>query len=238
MEVLENLGMFAVPAIFISHLFLYLLATIGSLCASELLGRFSIGKQIDTRDPRQGQIHEEVSWSLSTIAIATIYLFLGVQSIGQLYPGDFLTAFVNILLFLFLYDFYMYATHRAFHTKILSRYHSRHHRSGRVTPFASLSMHPVEATVNYFPFLLLPLFVPISLTVYLGLYIYLLFGIVFSHSNFNLAHAIRSDFLNDLNTFHQRHHLSGSANFGFLYTHWDWLLGTKHEQCLNRPADA
>ena len=227
MEALSNLGYWGVPAIYVAHLFVYAFTVASVSLALHGYRRLGIGSAIEKRPLRPNQIADEIRWGLLTLLVMSVYFYLSVSAIDRLSPLSAISAIINLLIFIVAHDFYVYITHRALHSKHLWRFHREHHRAVRATPWSSLSMHPVEAMVNYLPFLLFAVFVPVSFYLFLGIYLYLLFGIVYSHSNYNVASASTSTLVNELNIFHQKHHSSKNGNFGLLYTHWDSVFGTK-----------
>jgi sterol desaturase/sphingolipid hydroxylase (fatty acid hydroxylase superfamily) len=197
-----------------------------SLWVKLLLAK-DIGAKIDSRPLKEGQILKEIQSAVVTCAIASFFLAANLATSSQIYPTSFWVALGEITLFFVIYDFYMYCTHRLFHTASFVKFHSKHHYSATATPWSTLSMHPFEAVVNYSPFLIVPLVIPISTSVALGAFFYLLFGITNSHSNFNiLANKQRLSPLQKVICFHQQHHTSGTGNFGFLFLHWDYFFGT------------
>jgi hypothetical protein len=95
--------------------------------------------------------------------------------------------------------------------------------------YIAFAYTPIEAIINYSPFLIFAFLTPVSLVVLLGIHVYLIFGIANGHSNYSLLRISRWPLLFlELTTFHQKHHSDGGGNFGYLYTHWDWVFGTRH----------
>lgn len=193
--------------------------------------KLQIGMPIEKRPLKEKQITKEISWGLVTCSIAAIYLYISFIFIEDIYPSNFESALIHVFVFIVAYDFYMYAAHRLLHVTWLSKFHIRHHQSVSATPWSCISLHPVEAMINYFPFLVFSIVSSVSLSVLLGIYIYLIFGIANGHSNYNLlARSTRFPLLQELVCFHQGHHSSGRANFGYLFTHWDLVFGTRHKK--------
>ena len=227
MELFLNLEFADLPAFYIGHLILFSL-TVGSVSlALQVYKRLGIGKAIEQRPLRQNQVSQEVRWGLSTQLVMSVYVLLSLSFIDSLTPDSLFIAAMNLLIFFAAHDLYVYLTHRLLHTKFFWRFHRQHHKAVRATPWSSLNMHPVEALVNYFPFFVFAALAPVSLAVFLGVYVYLLFGIVYSHSNYNVSQKSRSKLVKSLNEFHQHHHSSPNGNFGLLHTHWDSAFGTR-----------
>lgn len=194
----------------------------------KLFDRLNIGSRIELRKNYPNQFFVDLKGSTRTCAIVAGYIYISFSFIKQLYPPDFMTAFYHVSLFIVLYDLYMYVTHRLLHTPALRRFHSVHHKSVSTTPWSCINMHTIEALINYLPFLLFAYFTSVSLVVFLGIHIYLIFGIANGHSNYNIfSNSLKGSMLAELSTFHQRHHSNGRGNYGYLFTHYDWLLGTR-----------
>ena len=189
-----------------------------------------VGAPIDHRPLKQRQVISEMGGGIVTSAIAAAYLYGSLYFIEDVYPDNFATGLLQVFGFIFVYDFYLYVTHRMLHETRLSRFHLRHHRSISASPWACINLHPVEALITYLPYLVFAMMMPVSQAVLFGVYAYLLFGTAaLGHSNYNfLADTNRFPFLQKIICFHQYHHSSGSANYGFSYTHWDAVFGTKH----------
>lgn len=191
--------------------------------------KLGVGGPIETRPTYPGQELSEITWALGSCFIIAAYFYLAFAFINDIYPQSWGVALAHLIGFVVAYDFYMYVTHRALHSKLLRRFHSRHHTAVSATPWSSINLHPIETLINYLPFLLFAIFTSVSLSLLLGIHIYLMFGIANSHGNYNLLPPTRTPILlRELSRFHQHHHSDGRGNFGFLYTHWDWLLDTRH----------
>lgn len=189
-----------------------------------------IGTKIEQRANYKNQILSEIGWSLCTCLIIASYFYFAFAFVDDVYPHHWMSAVMQVLGFILAYDFYMYITHRVLHSKPLRKFHRRHHTAVSATPWSCLNMHPVEAFVNYLPFPLFAILTPTSLTVLIGIHVYLIFGIAIGHSNYSLIPLQRTPFLiRELITFHQKHHSDGSGNYGLLFTHWDWVFGTRHK---------
>jgi len=210
---------------------LYFLACCSVSLFYFLCRKLQIGEPIEKKPLKENQILKEISWGIITCSIAAMFLYGSFIFIEDIYPTDLNTTLLQIAVFIVIYDFYMYLTHRLLHITRLSKFHAHHHQSVTATPWSCISLHPVEALINNFPFFVFAVVSPVSLSVLLGIYSYLIFGIANGHSNYNLiAKSTRFPLLQELSCFHQRHHSSGKANFGFLFTHWDVVFGTRHKK--------
>ena len=216
--------------VFALQTILYLAAACSVSLFYKLCVKANIGSQINTRPTYPNQVRNEIFWSVATCAVIAAYFYASFMFVDHVYPRDWSQALGFTLVFVTVYDFYMYLTHRALHTKWLKRFHARHHTSISTTPFACINVHPIEALINYLPFLVFAYLAPVSLVTLLAIHAYLIVGIANGHSNYNLWPSPRTPYLlRELTTFHQKHHGDGRGNFGYLLSHWDWVFDTRHK---------
>ncbi len=215
--------------VFCAQVLLYILAAGSMHIFYSFWKRVGVGAPVDPGPLRPKQISHEIRWSVVTCGVMSAYVYASLATVAEAQTPNVGYVLLQVLGFLVAYDFYFYVTHRLLHSRWLIRFHARHHQSVRATPWACLNMHPVEAAINYLPYLIFAFAVPVSVPIFLGIYVYLLFGIASGHGNFNLANKSRSKLVRDFNSFHQRHHSSGDGNFGLAYTHWDSVFGTVHK---------
>ncbi|NOX51281.1 MAG: sterol desaturase family protein [Gammaproteobacteria bacterium] len=208
---------------------LYLLATCLVAMFYKVFSLAGIGRKIELRPTYPNQIRNEIFGSLGTCGLIALYFYGAFAFVDNVYPDDWMSLLFEVLAFIIIYDFYMYITHRVLHTHWLRKFHSMHHKAISTTPWSGIHMHPIEALINYFPFLVFASLTPVSLAALVGVHAYLIFGIANGHSNYSLTTLSRTPFLlRELIIFHQKHHSDGRKNFGYLYTHWDWVFGTRH----------
>ena len=208
---------------------LYVIFSCDMMLVRHFLNVHHIGGPIDERPVKPRQIASEISGGLANSAVVAAYFYVAFLFVDHDDPVSIGVGLVQAFGFIIVYDFYFYWTHRLLHESRLSKYHVQHHRSVISTPWACLNLHPVEGLIIFLPYLIFAIVFPESLTVILGIYTYLLFVSAWGHSNYNLlGNSKRWLFLQDLICFHQYHHSSGSANYGYAYTHWDSVFGTKH----------
>ena len=206
----------------------YLVLPIVVTSLHRYLCRKGIGAVIDARATKPNQIRNEIPYGMATCLIAAACLSAGAGYVAPYASFSYAALFLQFVLFAFVYDLYMYLAHRLLHTNVLARFHGVHHRSVVCTPWASLSMHPIEAVLNYLPFLVLPVLYPMADLVLYGMFFYLLVGIIHSHSNYDLlARSKVAPLLRRVLSFHQGHHSNARGSYGFAYTHWDSVFGTK-----------
>lgn len=210
---------------------LYVIAASSVSLFYYLCKKLQIGLPIEEKPLKENQILNEICWGFVSCSIIAFYMYGSFMFIGKIYPTNIYSALIQIATFIIVYDFYMYATHRLLHVTWLIKFHARHHQSVSSTPWSCISLHPVEALINYLPFFVFVVVFPVPLTVLLGIYIYLIFGIANGHSNYTLlAKLTRFPLLQELTCFHQNHHSSGKENFGYLFTHWDFVFRTRYKR--------
>jgi Delta7-sterol 5-desaturase len=198
--------------------------------------RFNIGALIDATPLQKNQVRDEIIRSLGMCLIYAVptLAFLHYSPAGMrpaVWPETLLQATWQIVGFLLLNDFCAYWTHRLLHRRGLSKFHSAHHRSKRVTPWSALSMHPVEALLNQIPYaiflgLLALLHLPMGIGTLLALQLVLMIGQANSHSNYDPFAGKGWPFLRSQTLFHQLHHRFGQHNYGYMGPHWDHVFRT------------
>ena len=69
---------------------------------------------------------------------------------------------LQLLVLIFFYDAYFYWTHRwMHHPKIYRWVHKTHHKSTDPSPLTIFAFHPLENLIEFLPFLILPMLIPI-----------------------------------------------------------------------------
>lgn len=161
--------------------------------------------------------------STKDLGWSKVYLSLDERS-RTWYALSFIVVF-------FLHDTYFYWTHRLMHHRKLYRYfHKTHHLSVEPTPLAAFAFHPLEAVVESFLFLLIPLVMPVHFSVLVVFTLFSLFMNVYGHLGFNLfAPEKLASFPYNLfshSTHHSWHHRYQQGNYGFYLQFWDRVMGT------------
>lgn len=161
--------------------------------------------------------------SLKDFGLNRVYLSLSAHSFSW-YVVSFFIVF-------FLHDTYFYWTHRLMHHRVLYRwFHRAHHLSVEPTPFAAYAFHPLEAMVEGFLFLLIPLLMPVHISVIVFFTLFSLFMNIYGHLGFNFFSAaqLKKFPLNLIShsTHHSWHHRYHQGNYGFYLQFWDRLMGT------------
>lgn len=210
------------------------------LLTNHLLPALGIGRRIDPRPLRAGQLREEIAWSSLSILIFGVgavlpwwFLQAGWARLAQ-DPGVLRIA-VEAIALLVWNDIHFYANHRLLHTKPLRRYHQRHHRSLVATPFSTYSFHPLEA-VLLGNVILLPMLVhDFSFAALLSLPVASLLLNNLGHSNYDFAPAVGHGHWLAASRRHHLHHACYGGNYGFLFNFMDRWCGTRLPEDASQP---
>ncbi len=197
------------------------------------------GQFLYASKPRWAEQSREIQFSLLTTLIFTIPTIVVISAkdwIGfKLYlrwdehgVAWYLCSYAIVF---FLHDTYFYWSHRAMHSRLLYRhFHRVHHLSLEPSPLAAFAFHPLEAVVESLIFLIIPLLIPVHVSV---LFLFTLFSLlvnIYNHLGFSL---LSRDQLNRLPyrwfchpDHHSWHHRFQRGNYGFYLRFWDRLMGT------------
>jgi Delta7-sterol 5-desaturase len=193
-------------------------------------------------EPDDAQRRREFRFTLHTGAIFGLQflMLIGASLAGftQLYfdPKRFGAAYLvwSFLFALVIHDTYFYWTHRWMHRRsVFKTVHLDHHRSHHPTAWTAFSFHPLESIVQGAIHLLLPMVIPIHVSV-LGIFILWtnVYGallhcgcdVFFTHGagtsswrTFCLNGAVE----------HEAHHNGCDGNFALYFSFWDRLMGTR-----------
>lgn len=202
------------------------------LLTHHLLPALDIGRRIDAKPLRDGQIRDELLLSALSILIFCIgtilpwaFLRLGWAQLAQ-DPGPLRIA-VEIAVLLVWNDIHFYANHRLLHTRWLRRFHAQHHRSLVTTPFSTYSFHPLEAVLLGNVILLPMLLHDFSFAALLSLPVMSLLLNNLGHSNYDFAPSAGHDHWLSASRRHHLHHTRYHGNYGFLFNFMDGWLGTR-----------
>ena len=205
--------------------------------------------RIQERRASPKSVRREVKASLVAILLLAAYATLLYQSIKagatQVYfdwnDYGWHVPIVGFLVAVVVHDTWFYWTHRLMHVPLLFRlFHSDHHKSVTPTPWAILSVQPLETVFQFGVFALLTFLVPLHPAT---LAAYLLFDSMVNaagHSGYEFVPAkqMRHPVLKYLNacTHHDLHHRKFDKNFGQYFNIWDRLMGPFHDR--EEPASA
>ncbi|MEZ0470655.1 sterol desaturase family protein [Luteimonas salinilitoris] len=197
-----------------------------------LLPAVGLGRRIDPRPLRPGQMRGEIASSLVSVAIFGLgsllpwwFLQQGWARLAQ-DPGP-LRVLAEAAVLLVWNDIHFYVNHRLLHTRPLRRYHQQHHRSLVTTPFATYSFHPLEAALLGNVILLPMLLHDFSFAALLSLPVLSLLLNNLGHSNYDYAPGVGPDHWLAASRRHHLHHACYHGNYGFLFNFMDRWCGTR-----------
>ena len=206
-----------------------------------LLPALHIGRRIDPKPLRSGQIRDELSLSALSILIFGIgtilpwtFLRLGWAQLATA-PGPLRIA-AEMAVLLVWNDIHFYANHRLLHIRWLRRFHAHHHRSLVTTPFSTYSFHPLEAVLLGNVILLPMLLHDFSFAALLSLPVMSLLLNNLGHSNYDFAPSAGHDHWLSASRRHHLHHSRYHGNYGFLFNFMDGWLGTRLPDEAPQPA--
>lgn len=216
------------------HLSIYLIGgSVGWWLTRRVWPTIGLGREIDLRPLKPGQLAYELRNGLQACLIFGL-ISLSYRSLCiDIWPQDTVTAIWQLLAFVVFNNLYSYSTHRLLHHRYLIRFHGVHHRSSRVTPFSSYSVHILEAIVIAATFPLFLLIVPMSLGMVVLLHAFGMMYTVCIHCNYDLWPSLSDDhwFKKLINhpTYHRYHHTLGNVNYGFTNRLLDILFKTNKD---------
>lgn len=213
------------------HLLIYLVGGgIGLWLTRQVWPAMGLGQEIDQTPLKTEQLVNELrNGFVACLLMGWVSLSYRHLCDG-IFPQDALTALWQLAAFVVFNNVYSYATHRLLHHRSLIRFHAVHHRSKRVTPFSSYSVHPIEALIiaGTFPFFLL--LIPMSLGMVTVLHAFGMLYTVCIHCNYDVWPTLPDEhwFKKLINhpTYHRYHHTLANVNFGFTNRVMDILFKT------------
>lgn len=204
-------------------------------------------RKIRKPTPRGRQVRREFLYSASSILIFMlmgVFLYEGAAGgVFRFYSdvGEYGWAYLvlSIVMLAVFHDAYFYWTHRLIHhPKLFRHFHATHHRSHNPTPFTAYSFDPGEAAINY---MFIPIFALVVPLHDIATMIYMWFMIVRNaagHSGYELMPKgwTKNPILNLSTTIthHDMHHEKMTGNYGLYFTWWDKLMGTEHNNYMER----
>jgi len=202
------------------------------LLTQSILPALGLGKRIDPRPLRDGQLCDELRLSAVSLLVFGVgavlpwaFLRWGWASLAQ-DPGALQIA-VEVVVLLVWNDIHFYANHRLLHIKALRRFHQQHHRSLVTTPFATYSFHPLEAALLGNVILLPMLLHDFSFAALLSLPVCSLLLNNLGHSNYDYAPGVGHHHWLAASRRHHLHHACYHGNYGFLFNFMDGWFGTR-----------
>jgi Delta7-sterol 5-desaturase len=199
------------------------------LLSRRMLPAMGIGRVVDTRALREGQLGREIRGSMVSIVVFGVLTVIQVDLywlgwIGLLWNATVETILWQSVGLVIWNEVHFYACHRLLHTRWLYRHvHRRHHESVVPTPFATYSFHWGESAMLGSVLLLATIvydFHPAALGTLPV--VSLLFNTI-GHWNYDIfSGKIRSASVE-----HSRHHRLVGGNYGFYLPLLDRWLGTE-----------
>jgi sterol desaturase/sphingolipid hydroxylase (fatty acid hydroxylase superfamily) len=146
---------------------------------------------------------------------------------------------LQLFVLIFFYDAYFYWTHRLMHhPKIYRWVHKTHHKSTDPSPLTIFSFHPLENLIEFLPFLLLPMLVPIFWPAFFLWQSLDLLNNLLAHLGYEIypKNWVRLPLLKfkTASTHHNMHHERFKGNYGLYFTFWDKLMKTEFKDYNNR----
>jgi sterol desaturase/sphingolipid hydroxylase (fatty acid hydroxylase superfamily) len=140
---------------------------------------------------------------------------------------------------LFFYDAYFYWTHRFMHhPKIYPWVHKTHHKSTDPSPLTIFAFHPLENLIEFHPFFILPMLIPIYWPVLFLWQTLDLINNVLAHMGYEVYPKswIKIPLIKykTASTHHNMHHEKFNGNYGLYFTFWDKLMGTEFKDYSKR----
>jgi lathosterol oxidase len=216
------------------HLSIYLVGGgVGWWLTRRVWPAIGLGQEIDQRPLKSGQLAFELRNGLQACVLFGL-VSLSYRSLCMgIWPESAATAIWQLTAFVVFNNLYSYGTHRLLHHRSLIRFHGVHHRSTRVTPFSSYSVHAIEAIIIAATFPLFLLIVPMSLGMVFLLHAFGMMYTVCIHCNYDLWPSLSDHhwFKKLINhpTYHRYHHTLGNVNYGFTNRLLDRLFQTNKD---------
>lgn len=205
---------------------------------------------------RKSEIITDVCWWFATPLInrylALMLIILGSFGLSMIFGGSALGPdgspglqlltgmpfWLSALVYISLIDVMMYATHRAFHTMSLWRYHAVHHSSEELHWVSARRFHPVDDLIHIaFPdVVLLLLGMPMEVIAFVAPF--QIWHSALIHSNLNWDFGILKTVIVSP-IYHRWHHTGidqgGSKNFAATFPILDLMFGTYYMPKGERP---
>lgn len=189
--------------------------------------------------PAASEFKREIKYSVMTTMIFLMPTLVVVltKDLGwskmYFHIGEKTTSWyiVSYFIVFILHDTYFYWSHRLMHSRRLySLVHRTHHLSVEPSPLAAFAFHPLEAVVESFIFILIPLILPVHFSVIVLFTLFSLFMNIYGHLGFSIFSNQQLEKFPlkyfSHSTHHSWHHRYQRGNYGFYLQMWDRLMGT------------
>lgn len=201
--------------------------------------------------PEAADIRREIYHSIISIfifALAVLFtVWMSERGWNRLYwnPEQYgrVWFWASIPATILLHDTYFYWTHRLMHHRWLFRwFHRTHHLSHNSTPFTAYAFAPLEAVVQAGILPLTAIVYPIHPFPF-GVFMVFQFSTnVLIHAGYEMfPRAFMGSWISRVlstPTSHVIHHEYGRGNYGFVFSFWDWWMGTSHVRYPDRFRSA
>jgi sterol desaturase/sphingolipid hydroxylase (fatty acid hydroxylase superfamily) len=200
-------------------------------------------KKISAPPLREGQIKQEIQWSLMTSIVFGViggaFFWAATHGFTAIYfnlnERGLLYYFFSLGCLLFFHDAYFYWVHRWMHQPGLYRLlHKVHHDSRTPTPFASFSFHPLESILEAVIVPLLAFIIPVHWSAFILFLMTMTISGVVNHLGYEIfPRSGATHFLTKwlvTPTHHELHHLRIRGNYGLYFTWWDRWFHTEHPE--------
>lgn len=208
----------------------FVFGSINWLLTQKLLPKWGIGKILDPRTLKPGQIRRELSLSALSILLFGVGMLApwGILQLGWANLAYKPSAFqigIEVAILIIWNDVHFYFNHRLLHTRWLRRFHKLHHKSVVTTPWSTYSFHPVEAIMLGNVILLPMLIHDFSAFALISVPLFSLFSNSIGHSNYDFKPE-GNGVWQKASRRHHLHHACYHGNFGFMFGFMDTLMKT------------
>lgn len=189
-------------------------------------------RPIETKPPKVRQIQSELMYSLRSIFLFGIGIFIPWAmiklNIANIYhPASLANIALDCLILVLWNDLHFYMLHRLLHVKF-KKSHALHHKSVTATPFSAYSMSVVEATLLGSVMPIAMLFYNFSLASLVFLPVWSIFINTLAHSNCDFFPNAKENSLLYFIRHHQNHHSHYHGNYSFFFGQLDtWFRTNK-----------
>ena len=181
---------------------------------------------------------DELFGTLRTAGYGTFHL-------DQLWPGVTDNAITSFVIYLVVFDFIAYWTHRGQHQiEWWWRLHSLHHAQRQMTMWSDNRNHLIDDVINDVIIVLVAQLIGVAPGQFVALVVFTQLSESFQHANLRLSFGRIGEYLWVSPRFHRVHHsigigheslkneqtVLGGHNFGVLLPWWDVLFGTVNFQ--------
>ncbi|MFT6746368.1 MAG: lathosterol oxidase [Glaciecola sp.] len=201
--------------------------------ACEQLEKRQLLYRITERKLRENQTRFEILHSLKSIVVfgfsivPIIYLFR--NNYVEVLPSSCLNICLGVLLLTSWNEIHFYISHKVLHLPyFMNKIHYIHHYSTVPTVYSVYSFHWIEALILSTVPLTIILFIPIPM---LSMFIYPLISILLNfagHCNFRIGNGNGHSLLL-FGSRHNRHHVKGYKNYGFVLDIFDKLFSNRNK---------